>query len=265
MTQTNRVNYMTALCALFVAVGYGFTFISPETIEACSSYILYPVLRTQQYMVDSVQNLIRDRRDTAYLKKLLYEEHLACEALRAENIQLRATQNFAQDIQEIDAFRKQYENQNSLIVPIIFRHFSDKEHYFLIDAGLKQGVTTDMIAVYKNCLVGKVEQVHGWYSKVRLVTDAACKVAAYCANTKINGIYQGENAQDHAQLHYVSHFKTVELGDLLLSSGEGLIFPQGFSLGAIEQYEPNGLYHTIRVKPHIDFSTLSHCVLISKN
>lgn len=243
-------------------IGYCCLFFSLQNIEHLSSYVLYPALRTQHVLVDVVQNWIRDRRDTAYIKKLLYEKYEECEALRAENIQLQATRKYSEDIRELDSFKKQYTVDETRIVQIIFRHFSEKEHYFLIDAGLDKGIKKDTVVVYKNCLIGKIDHVYPWYSKVRLVTDASCKVAAYCAATQISGIYQGCNEHDSALLQYVSHFKPVKLNDVVLSSGEGIIFPQGFSLGTVESCQPNGLYHSVRIKPHVDLQSLAYCLLL---
>lgn len=260
-----HLKYSISKVVVFIcvmAIGYCVLFFSAQKIEHLSSCAIYPALRTQQVLVDVVQNWIRDRRDTAYLKRLLYETHQECQALRAENVQLQATRKYSEDIKELDAFKKQYMVDDAQIVQIIFRHFSDKEHYFLVDAGLDKGIKQDTVVVYKNCLIGKIEHVYPWYSKVRLITDASCKVAAYCAATQVNGIYQGSNQHDSALLQYVSHFKPVQLNDLVLSSGEGIIFPQGFSLGTVESCQPNALYHAIRIKPHIDLQSLSYCVLL---
>lgn len=237
---------------------------SSKTIENVSSYAIYPILHSQQLIVDTLNTWIKNRKNSAQLKNLLDKAQQECEALRAENIQLLATQKYMTDIEEIDMFRKKYVIDHSRIAHIIFRHFSPKEHYFLVDAGMRHGIQQDMIAVYKNCLVGKVEHVYAWYSKIRLITDASCKVAAYCATTKINGIYQGCNEHNNALLQYVPHFEPIKLNDLIVSSGEGIIFPQGFSLGSIASYQQDGLHHTICVKPHIDLPSLSYCVLMAR-
>ena len=36
-----------------------------------------------------------------------------------------------------------------------------------------------MIAVFKDCFLGRVVEVYPWYSKVLLITDPGCKVAVY--------------------------------------------------------------------------------------
>lgn len=249
---------------LWMLLWYGVLRRASGVMENACSFALYPILCMQQAVIDSVHGWVRERRDNAELKQLLTETSRECEQLRAENIRLLATQKYGDDIAELDSFRRQYSVSESLIARVLFKHFSPKEHYFLVELGAQQGVKKNMVAVYKNCLLGKVEEVYPWYSKVVLVTDASCKVAAYCAETKVNGIYQGCNETDTALLQYVSHFEPIALRDTLISSGEGLIFPQGFSLGAIESCQQDGLYHRIQVVPHIDVQTLSYCVLITR-
>lgn len=261
----NKYSLFRALASIGAGIlGCGVLFLSSSVIEHTLSYVVYPVLHAQCVCVDAVNSWIRDRKENAQLKSTCTLLHEECETLRADNIQLRAAQKYTDDIEEVHAFRKQYTVDVSRITRILFRHFSAKEHYFLVDAGFNQGIKQDMVAVYKSCLIGRVEHVYSWYSKVRLITDVSCKVAAYCADTKCNGIYQGDNEQGSALLQYVSHFQPIKLNDAVLSSGEGMIFPQGFSLGSVESCEKTGLYHTIRVKPHVDLQALAYCVLVNR-
>jgi len=147
---------------------------------------------------------------------------------------------------------------------IIFKHISEQAHYVLVNQGAAHGIETGMVAVYNNCLVGKVEEVYPWYCKVVAITDRSCKVAGYCESTKSAGIHVGSNQLSLTSLERVSHLEKVNDGDLILSSGEGLVFPQGFALGRIKEQKKEGLWYQIGVEPLIDLSKLSYCMFISK-
>jgi rod shape-determining protein MreC len=121
-----------------------------------------------------------------------------------------------------------------------------------------------MVAVYNSCLVGKVIEVYPWYCKVGLITDSECKIAAFCAKTTTNGILEGLNKDDVMMLRYVSHLSQVMEGDVIVSSGQGLIFPAGFGLGTIIHIAKENLFYTIRVKPMIDLQSVQHCIIIAK-
>jgi len=60
---------------------------------------------------------------------------------------------------------------------------SENAQFILVDGGSRQGVKKDMVALHNNCLIGRVDDVYPWYCKICLITDPACKVAAYCAKT----------------------------------------------------------------------------------
>lgn len=182
----------------------------------------------------------------------------------AGNCALKALQAHYEDIEELVNFKKRYSVENVYCAQIIMRNFSDNEHSILVDGGSRQGIVPDMVAVYKNCLVGRVTHVYPYYSKVLLMSDAGCKVAAYCRSSKIRGIHEGMYNKECSLLQFVSHLHEVKKDDVVLSSGEGLVFPQGFGLGKVQACEPNGLYHKITVVPLINVDALHYCYLIKK-
>lgn len=229
-------------------------------ISACC---VYPFLRLQSLFVAPLKDWWQHKHTIQDLERTLVHVHHECEVLRAENIALRAQHAYAQDIREVADYTKRYE-QEAHIAHIMMKHLSDQAHYFLVDMGARDGIHQDMVAVYKNCLVGRVTEVYPWYSKVQLITDASCKVGASCAQSRALGIHRGDNTTDTTALDYVSHLDKVEVGDMLLSSGEGLIFPQGFALGTIATCTPNGLYKKVGIKPLLNLRDLHYCVLLAK-
>ena len=145
------------------------------------------------------------------------------------------------------------------------KNISDKVNFFLVDVGSNRGAKQGMVAVYNNQLVGKVTEVYPLYSKVTLIIDRTCKVAAYCLVTKATGIHVGHNHDTRTKLDYVSRLTpTPQIGDLVISSGEGLVFPKGFALGCITEFTEEDLLYNISVRPLCDFHTLSDCYLLER-
>jgi cell shape-determining protein MreC len=60
----------------------------------------------------------------------------------------------------------------------------------------------------------------------------------------------------------VSHLDTLKEGDLVISQGEGLIFPRGFGLGRVKSYELDGVQYHVTIEPLLDVSTLTFCLLL---
>ncbi len=232
-------------------------------MQRISSYVAYPVLQGYCIVVDPIKRRWEQSRTHAELSDQLKRIEDEVGDLRAQNIYLRVSMAYMQNIKELRQFNVRYKKEGH-IARVLARHFSDQSHFFYIDAGAQKNIEKDMVVTYKNNLIGKITDVYPWYSKVCLITDRLCKVAAYCASTKAHGIYEGSNICGSASLCYVSHLARAKEGELVFSSGEGLVFPQGLALGRITSCQADGLYKNITVTPLCDMRNLEHCMVVAK-
>jgi rod shape-determining protein MreC len=233
-------------------------------LSQVTSYALYPVLVIERSVLDPLKSWYKDRAAMHEMRaeqKKLQEERLF---LLEENNKLHAMLNHCSDIQEVVDFGKRYTTPKKVIASVLLKQFSPHAHYFFVDAGSNRGIEPDMVAVYKNCLIGRVAEVYRWYSKVVLITDRSCKVAAVCRGTSAQGIHEGCQQQQTTQLSFVSHLAKVKKGDVIVSSGEGLIFPRGFALGKISNCASDNVYYHIEVQPLVDVSLIDTCYLLAK-
>lgn len=187
------------------------------------------------------------------------------DTLWQEVVQREGVATFGQDTEEIRAYAKRYEHEGALLLAqCMVKECTPDQQVIMVDKGARHGVTTSMVAVYKNMLLGRVSEVQDWHSKITLITDRLCKISAYCVKTRAAGIVEGINKTDEIQLSYISHLSTVEVGDEVFSSGQGLIFPRGFALGTIAHCEVDGLYQKVGIKPCIDVASIDFCYLMEK-
>lgn len=255
--------FFLLLCGAIIT--HRFLYAQSTIIQNIYSCAVYPALRLQAVLVDSVMNVVHRRQDAERLRCQI--EQVLCESadLRAENIALHSALRYQKDTQELRAFNSEHtEFEGARIVQVLMRVFSPTEHYFLVDAGSRSGIEENMVAVYKNCLIGRVDQVYPWYSKVRLITDKSCKVAAYCVGADARGIHEGCNSVDRTMLRYVNHLSDVTRDELVMSSGQGVVFPRGLGLGKVAAYEKDNLYYTVTVKPIINLHQLRYCTILAK-
>ena len=236
----------------------------PGSLEALGSRLLYPFLRLQSFFVHPVRSFVLRKRRINVLTKRIAELERMNDSLLEENIALSASLDYMDAVEELTQFKWRYNCNNVVCAQILFRSLSEQEQFFLVDAGSNRGITRDMVAVYKNCLLGKVTTVYPYYCKVTLVTDKGCKVAAYCHKTHATGIYEGCNGTECAALNRVTHFAQMKSDDLIISSGEGLVFPRGFALGKVGTHTVNSLFYDVQVKTLISFADVAYCYLITK-
>jgi rod shape-determining protein MreC len=249
-------------------------------LETVSSSILYPLLRVQNATLVPIAQWFDDRKTMHELRSNIAHLEKLNEELYAENSALKSLHLYESETRELRNFNKRYALEKGHLVQVLARHFSPTQQFFLVDAGSSQGIKKDMVALYGNTIVGRVDQVHPWYCKVCLITDADCKVAATCLSEKnlikkglsaialakagASGIHEGINDVKCTKVKYVSHLESVNVHDTVLSSGEGLVFPKGFALGKIETAEKGELFYEITVRLLLDLQNLHYCTLIAK-
>ncbi|MFI5332984.1 MAG: rod shape-determining protein MreC [Candidatus Babeliales bacterium] len=258
-----RIVLYMSMGILLIGMGARTT-LSLYSAEQLSAYLMYPVLVTQQHVVTPIKNFFAEKQTVHTLQQevtLLQKER---DALLAQTIELKSLLYYSDEIKELVDFKKQYEYEDALLVPVLVRNMSDQSHFFLVDGGENKGIEKNMIAVYSNGLIGKVEEVYPQYSKVVLITDRLCKVAATCIATNTCGIYEGCNDERVGLLNRVSHLDTVQEGDLVISSGQGLVFPRGFALGTIKKYTQDGLTYHVELEPLFDLASLNYCFILAK-
>ena len=203
-----------------------------------------------------------ERRKTVHeLREENSQLHESVNALMQETIKLSASLNLLERSQELAQFQQRYQLSGAITAKILEKQFDDHEHSFLLNVGNRNGITTNMVAVYKFQLIGKVVEVYECYCKVLLITDRTCKVAAYTKTGSYVGIVQGTNQLNTCIFTYVSKLADITPNDYVISSGEGMLFPEGFALGQITKIETKDLYHDIELKTLIEFDKIGFCLL----
>ncbi len=227
------------------------------------SRISYPFLVTQKYCTAPFINMYQRFLEYKQLSQELDFYKKSYEMLKADLVQYNALESYVKATKELREYASRYNTSYMQLAEILVKNFNAYEHFIIINKGKSSGIKSDMIAVYKNCLVGRVYEVYDYYSKVMVLTDKRCKVGAYCSKSKLSGIHQGLNQLDVTQLNFINHLEQLAADDLIVTSGQGLIFPQGFGIGYLKSFVSDGLhYHTI-VKPLIDIEKIDHCYILA--
>lgn len=240
-------------------------FFKPTFLDKTASRLISPVLRLSHTLTAPFKTYLK--KQTTY-KKLFAQHQLLKqkqEDLLQENIKLNALLHYTQKSKELRDFADRYKLENALLSKILIKNLTPEEHSFIVNKGSRDGVQKDMVAIYKFQLIGRVKQVFPTYSKITLITDNHSKVAAHTNTSNAKGIVEGNNAINQCKLRYISHLKSVQKGDLVLSSGQGLIFPEGFCLGEIFSIQTNDLCHNVSLKPLVDLQTIEMCHLTSQS
>ncbi|UCE83286.1 MAG: rod shape-determining protein MreC [Deltaproteobacteria bacterium] len=133
----------------------------------------------------------------------------------------------------------------------------------LIDKGKKDGVIRDMAVVSADGLVGRVIGVSGRHAKVLLILDGNSAVDALIQRSRARGVLVGLG-RNRCLLNYVQRNEDVQVGDPVISSGMGGVFPKGILLGKVQEVVRgnSGLFQTVEVEPAVDFSRLEEVMVV---
>ncbi len=184
---------------------------------------------------------------------------LSLELLRLREARLENTR-----LRQLLQFRSaQATADNFIAAKVLARNPARILNTILIDLGSRQGLTPRMPVVTADGLVGRVLEVHEQTSIVQLLLDRNCRVSAVVQRqNRTQGIVTCENGVFYLQ--NVGVRSDIEVGDVVVSSGLGDVFPGGLYIGRVESLGEAGqeLFRQVIIAPGVNFSNLEEVFVL---
>ncbi|MFH1644161.1 MAG: rod shape-determining protein MreC [bacterium] len=240
-------------------------FFKKTLLDDFTHNINYPTILLAHKLASPFKNFWQKKTDHKNLIKEYEALKEKYDELIKENIELKSTINHQKNTDELTEFQQRYNQNNTLIAKVLLKNITESEQFFLINRGKNDEIKKDTVAIYKNQIIGRVTDVFSYYSKILLITDSNSKISAYTEKTKASGIVNGLNDITQCQLGYVNHLSKIQDKDLVISSGQGLIYPEGFALGKITKFNKKDLYYDITIKPLFDLKNIDFCLLLKQS
>jgi rod shape-determining protein MreC len=146
----------------------------------------------------------------------------------------------------------------------------DPQRWFeeiVLDKGKEDGIAMDdpVVAVVSNRegLVGRITDVSAHVSKVMLIQDSLSSVAATIQGSQDeDGVVEGSNSHS-LLLKFLDRSSTIKVGDPVVTSGLGKVFPAGIPLGFVQEIglDQRQLFLQAQLHPAVQANQL-HWVLI---
>lgn len=237
-----------------------FILISILVIFLRETFIVTSVTSFFQNMFSSTRanifsETVKDERELMQenrkLKEMLSEMH----NLERENIALRS--------QFEDSNYGKYKLLPAKIMGYKGRGVYD---YFIINAGVNQGVKNGMAVIVGNTLVGTVQNASSNISEVRTVLHSDFSTIVKYPKTNARGIIRGFNS--FLILENVLITDSLEKDGILVTMGElnnsGIGVPSDINVGKINSIEKieTASFQTAQVEPLIDYSQISNVFII---
>ncbi|RLQ91994.1 rod shape-determining protein MreC [Planomicrobium sp. Y74] len=213
---------------------------------------------------DNVDSLLNTYKENQHLKGRL-EEFAAVQAevtdLRSENDQLK----------EIVGKEADLRDYNPIQSTVIARNPDQWEEKVILNKGESDGVELNMAVMTAQGLIGKVSLVTDFTSTVELIStqNPNYRVSAMVIGGEegVFGLIEGYDAERRELLlKRIDAEIELEVGQQVVSSGLGGIFPKGLIIGEITEItiDEFGLTKLAYVKPAADFTLLNHVMIADR-
>jgi len=133
----------------------------------------------------------------------------------------------------------------------------------IIDKGKWAGLRLDMPVVNAFGVVGRVVSVSSNYAKVLLIIDQNSAVDCLVQRSRDRGMLKGLMSEI-CKLDYVAKSNDITMGDIVVTSGLGGVFPKGLPVGRILDVKEiaGELFKDIKIRTAVDFSKLEEVLVI---
>lgn len=191
-------------------------------------------------MISSHDALVKENLDLNSQQLLLKAQVQRLLAIESENNQLKALLRSSAQIRG-----------KVLIAQLLAVDTDPFVNQVLLDKGSNDGVYNGQPVLDANGVMGKIIQVSPMTSRVLLVNDTHSGVPVQNTRNGLRAIAMGDSYSGKLHLTNLPQTADVQVGDILLTSGLGEQFPEGYPVGVVTvvKKDPAMQFATIDVQP----------------
>lgn len=151
----------------------------------------------------------------------------------------------------------------SLAATIIGGDSSPWFRTLLIDRGAADGIREGMPVLAVNGVVGQVVRTTANSSRVLLITDNSSALAALIERSRARGVVRGKG-EGLCTLEFALREDDVKIGDQVVTSGIGGIFPKGLAVGEVTMVKKGeyGIFQSVDIRPSVNLSRLEDVIVL---
>ena len=184
--------------------------------------------------------------------------------LEEANLQYREALVASGHLQQIAAMRDEFE------IPMLPSEVVglDVMPWFrsvLVDRGGAHGVRAGNPVITAEGVVGLVTATSRHAAKTMLLLDRQSAIDGIVQRSRARGIVRGQGT-DRLAFEFVVRGGDVRLGDVVITSGLGAVYPKGLRIGeVVELLDPEGgLLQTATLRPAVDFGRLEQVFVMMR-
>lgn len=137
-------------------------------------------------------------------------------------------------------------------------------HQIVIDKGSMHGVYVGQAVLDEHGVVGQILHVARTNSRVLLISDITHATPARLERNNVQVIASGSGSLTELTLEHVAHSTDIQTGDVLISSGLGGVFPEGYPVASVSLVirDESRPFAQIRTAPTAKLDRLKYLLLL---
>lgn len=272
----NKRLFIILIGIIVLVVLIGFSLNSRENLTAPEQFIqdsigwMQNIIHAPIKQATDIFSNIEDIKNT-YSENQLLKEKLSqykgliydVQELKKENEVLRETLDKTETIRDFTPIQ----------ATVIARSPERWIEQVTINKGLQHGVDKNMAVITAEGMVGKIQTASQFTSTVQLLSgfDQFNRISAMISkedDKNVFGLVEEYNKEEDSLLFRIieESDKSVEEGDLVVSSGMGGVFPSGLPIGTVKEVVPDqyGLTNTALIKPAANLYDINHVIVVDR-
>lgn len=239
--QTAGVSILTAtflsLSTLTIVVD-----LHTDYLQTARNLISYPILGAQ-YVANAPTRIVTrsfeffsDRRELILRMEQLELDIARLAALEQRMIETEQTNAELRQTLGVSNSERDFVLLASEIVSVID---DGSRNEVIVNRGTSDGVEVGMAVLNQVAAFGQVVETLPSTSRVILVTDARHSIPTQIQRTRTWTIVSGTGRGQNMKIEHPSVTSDIEVGDVLLTSGLGGVFPSGYLVGVVIGIQPD--------------------------
>lgn len=219
---------------------------------------LTPIMATAAIPVEAIRN------SEGYLETYLFV-HSKNAKLEEENKRLRLqvaslyqVQKENEKLKELLKYIKEIDYQ-FITAKVVGNASGPFARSSIINAGEDDGILKGQAVVMNGALIGKIVEVGNSSARILLLTDINSKIPVISMDSRERSVLTGNN-NDTPKLIYLPKQSKIADGEMIVTSGDGNLFPPGLMVGRASKLE-DGSYE---VFPFVNWHSIEYVSILGR-
>ncbi len=152
---------------------------------------------------------------------------------------------------------------------VIGRETTNYRTVYTLSKGKLHGIEVNMPIITQEGLVGHITEVGATWSKAVILTETASAVGGFVERSGVLGVVEGTyelRTEGLCQMVYIEPDSDIRVGDKVVSSGIGGVYPRGLVIGKITEIKMDEASRTLTatIEPTADLDSISKLMIITE-